>query len=134
MNRTVRDFQNALWKALEKTSFEHLTIDEICQEALLHRSSFYRYFHDKYDLLEQSVSTILKDLVSQVDDEMELMDVIIDYVEDHKKVFRNLADISSHSALYGEFIKILSDVLMERRESDGLGGPAEGGGPGTPVL
>ena len=59
VTRTVRDFENALLTLLEDHSFEHLTVEQICQEALLHRSSFYRYFRDKYDLLEQTLETQL---------------------------------------------------------------------------
>ncbi len=53
VTRTIRDFENALITLLEKNSFESLTVDQICKEALMHRSSFYRYFSDKYDLLER---------------------------------------------------------------------------------
>ena len=60
VTRTIRDFENALITLLEKNSFESLTVDQICKEALMHRSSFYRYFSDKYDLLEQTLIQILK--------------------------------------------------------------------------
>ena len=101
MNRTVRDFQNALESLLKTHQFGHLTIDQICNEALLHRSSFYRYFHDKYDLLEQTISTRLN--------------ILIKYVSDNRDIFRNLADSSSQSSLYGEIMKIVSEILLRQR-------------------
>ena len=64
VNRTVRDFENALEHLLEDQQFSHLTVDQICDEALLHRSSFYRYFHDKYDLLEHLINTRVKDIIA----------------------------------------------------------------------
>ena len=95
MNRTVRDFQNALESLLKTHQFGHLTIDQICNEALLHRSSFYRYFHDKYDLLEQTISTRLNILIDQSDrNEDELVEILIKYVSDNRDIFRNLADSS----------------------------------------
>ena len=93
MNRTVRDFQNALESLLKSHQFGHLTIDQICNEALLHRSSFYRYFHDKYDLLEQTISTRLNILIDQSDrNEDEFVEILIKYVSDNRDIFRNLAD------------------------------------------
>ena len=109
MNRTVRDFQNALESLLKTHQFGHLTIDQICNEALLHRSSFYRYFHDKYDLLEQTISTRLNILIDQSDrNEDEFVEILIKYVSDNRDIFRNLADSSSQSSLYGEIMKIVS--------------------------
>lgn len=116
MNRTVRDFQNALESLLKTHQFEHLTIDQICNEALLHRSSFYRYFHDKYDLLEQTINTRLNILIEQSDrNEDEFVEIMIKYVGDNREIFRNLTDSSSHSSLYGEIMKIVSEILLKQR-------------------
>lgn len=115
VTRTVRDFQNALLTLLEEYSFEHLTVDQICQEALLHRSSFYRYFRDKYDLLEQTLGTQINHLVDSSDSEDDLIKQLIYYVNDHKNVFRHLASESAHSSLYAEMMHILSQIMLERR-------------------
>ena len=115
VTRTVRDFQNALLTLLEEHSFEHLTVDQICQEALLHRSSFYRYFRDKYDLLEQTLGTQINRLVDSSDSEDDLIKQLIYYVNDYKNVFRHLASESAHSSLYAEMMHILSQIMLERR-------------------
>ena len=75
MNRTVRDFERALEVLVTEKPFEKLTIDQICEEALLHRSSFYRYFHDKYDLLEQTINARLNALWQKASDEDELLEM-----------------------------------------------------------
>lgn len=116
VTRTVRDFQNALLTLLEEHSFEHLTVDQICQEALLHRSSFYRYFRDKYDLLEQTLRTQINHLVDKSDSEDDLIKQLIYYVSEHKNIFRHLASESAHSSLYAEMMHILSQIMLERRE------------------
>ena len=36
---------------LRKTPFSKITVDDICESAGIGRRSFYRYFKDKYDLL-----------------------------------------------------------------------------------
>ena len=66
VTRTIRDFENALITLLEKNSFESLTVDQICKEALMHRSSFYRYFSDKYDLLEQTLNAQINKLTENL--------------------------------------------------------------------
>ncbi|MEY8441043.1 TetR/AcrR family transcriptional regulator [Lactobacillaceae bacterium 24-114] len=116
VTRTVRDFQNALLTLLESNSFERLTVDQICKEALLHRSSFYRYFRDKYDLLEQTLNAQLNQLIDKSDTEDDLIQQLIYYVGDHKNIFRHLASEDAHSSLYVEMMRIINQIMMERRQ------------------
>ncbi|WP_050755747.1 hypothetical protein [Limosilactobacillus coleohominis] len=44
LTRTERDFQRALLHLLEDHSFLSLSVEQICQETMMHRSSFDRYF------------------------------------------------------------------------------------------
>ncbi len=47
-----------LWKAFfdlmteEKMRFSKITVDQICEKAMVHRSTFYKHFDDKFRLLE----------------------------------------------------------------------------------
>lgn len=116
VTRTVRDFENALLTLLEDHSFEHLTVEQICQEALLHRSSFYRYFRDKYDLLEQTLETQLNRFDSSLSQD-DVIKQLIMYVNDHKNIFRHLASENAHSSLYTEIMNILSRMMLERRHT-----------------
>lgn len=115
VTRTIRDFENALLTLLEKNSFEHLTVDQICQEALLHRSSFYRYFSDKYDLLEQTLNAQINKLTEDTDSEGDIIKQLLVYIDQHQDVVRHLAPNSARSSLYTEILNILSQILLERR-------------------
>lgn len=118
VTRTVRDFQNALLVLLESNSFDHLTVDQICKEALLHRSSFYRYFNDKYDLLEQTLKTKVVQIVDNGDSEDDILKQFIIYINQHRNVARHLAASDSHSSLYSEMLQILTQIFLERREQE----------------
>lgn len=50
----------ALVDAMQNTSIDQLTISEITKKAHVSRSSFYRRYKDKYDLLNQSYERILE--------------------------------------------------------------------------
>lgn len=54
--KTKRDIQQALVMLLHTKSFYELTVVDICQAALISRSTFYDHYDDKYDLLEQMVT------------------------------------------------------------------------------
>ncbi len=111
VTRTIRDFENALITLLEKNSFESLTVDQICKEALMHRSSFYRYFSDKYDLLEQTLNAQINKLTENTDSEDDIIKQLLSYIDKNKDVIRHLAPNSARSSLYTEILNILSQVL-----------------------
>ncbi|MFC7558721.1 TetR/AcrR family transcriptional regulator [Paenibacillus farraposensis] len=53
----VKRTHKLLWSALgellldPKKEFSSITINEICEKAMVHRTTFYKHFVDKYDLL-----------------------------------------------------------------------------------
>lgn len=117
MNRTVRDFQNALETLLQTKPFDKLTVDQICSEALLHRSSFYRYFHDKYDLLEQLINTRFNTLNEKATSEDDFIESAINYVDKNRDVFRHLSTDGTSNGLYTELIKISSEIIFEQKDN-----------------
>jgi len=43
---------NAVLKLLNRRNFEKITVNDICEEALVSRATFYAHFNDKYDLFK----------------------------------------------------------------------------------
>lgn len=55
--RTYLLLSRSLFALLEETPFEKLTLTQLCDHCLVPRSTFYRYFEDKYDLLYYCLQT-----------------------------------------------------------------------------
>lgn len=53
--RTNRLLQSALIDLLQTNAFENITINDICRESLIGRSTFYHHYDDKYELLDQMI-------------------------------------------------------------------------------
>ncbi|GAX00455.1 TetR/AcrR family transcriptional regulator [Secundilactobacillus silagei] len=53
--KTERDIKQAVLILLKTTPFQKISISQICDQALVSRSTFYEHFQDKYDLLGQLV-------------------------------------------------------------------------------
>ena len=49
--KTKRLLYKSLSKLLKEKSFEQIKISDICNEALINRSTFYAHYNDKYELL-----------------------------------------------------------------------------------
>jgi len=58
----VKRTHTLLWRALEELltqqgqSFSTITVNQICEKAMVHRTTFYKHFEDKYDLLSLGLS------------------------------------------------------------------------------
>lgn len=55
--KSKRDIQTGFMGLLQTKPFREITVNDICQTALVGRSTFYRHYVDKYALLEAIVAT-----------------------------------------------------------------------------
>ena len=51
VKRTYEQLTKSLIKLLADKSFEDLSVSEICEQADVHRATFYKHFNDKYEFL-----------------------------------------------------------------------------------
>jgi AcrR family transcriptional regulator len=64
--RTRKLLREALLELIEARGFESLTVGEIAEQAMVSRAAFYRYYQDKYDLVEQIFEEAMQALISDV--------------------------------------------------------------------
>jgi AcrR family transcriptional regulator len=58
VRRTRKMLQNALMEATIQRGFESVTVQDICDRAMVNRATFYRHYADKYDLIDQFMKEI----------------------------------------------------------------------------
>jgi AcrR family transcriptional regulator len=51
IQRTYQFLSDALFELLLKKPFHQITVTDICKKAMVHRTTFYKHFEDKYQLL-----------------------------------------------------------------------------------
>jgi AcrR family transcriptional regulator len=65
----VRRTNKLLWEALmaelSERTFEEITVTDICERAMVHRTTFYKHYEDKYALLEQGIRQMYDDLLAE---------------------------------------------------------------------
>lgn len=55
VQRTRKSLNQALLSLMEKKDFQTITIQELADEAMINRATFYLHYYDKYELLEKCV-------------------------------------------------------------------------------
>lgn len=63
--RTKKLLTNALIGMLEEKPFDKVTVNDICETAMVHRATFYNHFKDKIDLLYYVFDGIQEDLFNK---------------------------------------------------------------------
>ena len=120
IQKTRRELRLAMVRLLEEKPIEKISVTEICDEALVNRMTFYKYYEDKYTLLndlfneykEQIFSHLPKDEIKTIEDAkqnfVKLIGVITKFVEDNKKLIIAL-ESSPNDRLY----KITADIAVD---------------------
>ena len=60
VRRTYKLLSQALMSLLLEKSFEEIFVTDICERAMVHRTTFYKHFEDKYHLLDFCVKELLR--------------------------------------------------------------------------
>jgi AcrR family transcriptional regulator len=88
--RTELDLQRAMYQLLEQRSMSQITVEQICARALIHRSSFYRYYTDKFDLLAQMVMRAIEEMLAAEQTNAAGSGVIARFIGTHTQILRHL--------------------------------------------
>jgi len=95
---TKRLLKDALLELMQKQDLISITVTAICEEADVHRSTFYNYYNDPADLLRE----IEQDFLNRIPTPPQILDKqnqkmllavtaeFFDYIQDNKKMIRSL--------------------------------------------
>lgn len=92
-SRTLLSLQRAMLSLLAIKPFEEIAVQELCNEAMIPRATFYNYFDDKYDLLEYCFLIVHRQIDSAFEEVTNcqkrlnvLMDNFIDFFDQNMDV------------------------------------------------
>lgn len=124
VKRTRHLLSEALKTLMKKMSFDKITITDICEKAMVHRTTFYAHFDDKYDLLRYTMREFeepfekvkLKEVSAKGyrNYYMEVAEKVFDYVDDNKELFKILLDKNKHESCLSFFQNSLTESFEEK--------------------
>ena len=118
IQKTYKLLAEALIKLLQEKPFAEIRLNEICEEALVHKTTFYHHFTDKYDLLKYTITLIQKEMLTKLDTSSE--DNLLDYYCNLAKVY--MSNIKKNQQFYRSILSsegntictdLLYDLLIE---------------------
>jgi len=93
IRRTRKLLFHALLELMEKQAFETISVKQICDLAMVHRTTFYTHFQDKYDLLSSTIRQIAEEelpLAGKTLSPSESFQEILSVATKHHKLFSQL--------------------------------------------
>lgn len=89
--KTQNNIKTTFIRLLEEKNFNSITVQNILDEALINRKTFYNHFYDKYDLAEKIINEFLEEFSSFIElrsKDYESMENFLDQVEIvYKKIY-----------------------------------------------
>lgn len=122
ITKTHKALAETMQELLEKKSFQKITVNDICQKAMVSRSTFYLHFEDKYQLLMyvlQSERRKLEESMRQ-NDARESIRMALCIIRERKNAYRNIFEAENNSELFQMlhhfFLDFITDTLADSEE------------------
>ena len=126
--KTLRNIDDALLASLKELPFRRITIDLLCKSAMINRSTFYKYYADKYALLDDFLSRALEEFraaaradfveadPSNVDDPFytSLFRDCARFLYQNKERYRTLWNATMERNIYCEMVNVARDCILDK--------------------
>ncbi|MDO4268733.1 MAG: TetR family transcriptional regulator [Eubacteriales bacterium] len=115
--RTYSLLRGALFSQLSALPLEQITLTDICSAALISRSTFYRYFEDKYDLLHYYMRTLLDETglnedvlyLTNSDSVRDFLTILIRHISENQILYQKIYRANKD----GDLIRIIRQGLIQ---------------------
>lgn len=132
IKRTQKAIKKAFLELIEEKGFEHISVKDIADKAIISRNTFYLHYSDKYELLNKICDELMRTLffntgkqlrrVQQSDFTIESVASIIKYsimsVDKDKEKYRILFSISGSSDIFTDKINAISRRFLDFIKDD----------------
>lgn len=121
VRRTYLLLMKALLDLLAEMPFEKISLTDICRVSMVSRSTFYRYFEDKYDLLHYCVKMYIEGL-RPVEDLIYFKNInslrlflkyLISQVDENITLYRKIYQANKNGSLMFTIQEDLAKILTE---------------------
>ena len=122
IEKTYLFLHNAFTTLLEEKRFEDFTVNELCERAMIRRTTFYKHFADKYEYFAFYMKEICASFQDQLPPDVMAHDLndyflhmcreLLRFMDKHEKLVKNVMNSS--------MLPVLMDSLMEQIMHDVL--------------
>ena len=127
--KTLDSVDQSLLENLKKTPFNKITVEALCEKARINRTTFYKHYRDKYELLDNYLARVLEEFrikndVVFVDADPETINEdkyklpfrdTVDFIISKKDVYEILWTAQIDRNIFDEMVQTISESIIKRR-------------------
>lgn len=132
IKRTQSAIKSAFFELIEEKEFEHISVKDITDRAMISRNTFYLHYSDKYDLFNKICDDLMRTLffrsgkqlrrVQQkeftVESTASIIKCAINAVEEDREAYRILFSVSGASEILTDKINVMARRFMDFIKDD----------------
>ena len=127
--KTKNGIYNALLDLMREKQFEEIKVSDICDKALINRSTFYAHFEDKYELLARYIKEMKESLAEELKKNknitstkeyyIEMIRLFLNHIESKKDMYVAMA-INNRNGILTDIVSdaIDHDIIYHLEEND----------------
>lgn len=135
--KTYLALHNAFTELIETRCFDDFTVNELCDKAMIRRTTFYKHFADKYEYITFYVREVVADFQTQlapdvVDGDakahfLHMARELLHFLHDHEQIVHNIKTSKMFPLLLGILLDQITEdaVLILRRASPNMASDME---------
>lgn len=117
VQKTIKTIEDVFLNLIKEKTFTDITIKDICDEAMISRSTFYSHYKDKYDLLEHFFEKIISNFTAlganyfsnkSMSLKIETADELLNYVYKNADIFRTFLELNEQNL---DFFNKLQNII-----------------------
>jgi len=118
--KTYKALTSSFWQMLNEKRFEDITVNELCERAMVRRATFYKHFADKYEFFAFVIRTKQAEFDAQVQNQLDntrsqsfYMGIIqrtLDFLNSNEKLVQTV--------LESEMLLTVMDILSRQITAD----------------
>lgn len=124
--KTKQSIYNALLKCMSKYPTKNITVNKITEYAQINRTTFYKYYVDKFDVIDCYISDVLDNFIKNVNSDFikasnseiynsvyhDYFKNILEFFIDNREVYITLWNAKIERNIYNEMLGILQNDIL----------------------
>lgn len=116
--KTKDNIYQGMLKLLTKYSFKEITVNMLCSECRINKTTFYRHYLDKYDLVEQATQNLLTEFqdvshLFKIAIKQDQLNSLLNFFDKHKEELLILESKILPINIFQDMYTILSDAVSQ---------------------
>ena len=126
--KTKNLIYNTLIELMKDKTFEEIKVSDICNKALINRSTFYSHYEDKYDLLVDFINSLKDEFVTELNKNssnlntkeyyIELIKIFLNHIEERKEMYTSIMINNRNSIMIDILLSVVNNDLLKKMSKD----------------